>query len=355
MHFSKSKRIIFACAILAGFVFSCRTVTENLNQEKKEQPEILEHLPEFNHGVVDGVLATVGDQVILLSDLQRAIFLESKGQTKLLPNGKLEGGTLSSEQANQIFESIVNQKILQIKAKDLGFEVTEDELTQRIDDFLKQQNYTKEDLERQLQNSGVSFEEYRKDFRNGILKQQVIGRVIVPLVSVSNDEVNGFYLQQTKQTKQIKSVKLRSLMIHVPENFTYTPFDFPLVKKIESLIVEKKDFAELASEYSMSSEAKKTAGMLPSKPFQDLPTELRQKIASLKPGDVVGPISIAGSVFFFQYIGAEFSNDSDLQKNFNAWKNKLQEVKFSERFSEYLKNEKTKLRVITRSFAISRS
>lgn len=355
MHFSKSKRIVLALLLLAGFVFSCRTTTEVQTQGAAERSEILDRLPTFDDGVVDGVLATVGDQVILLSDFQRAVFLESKGQTKLLADGRLEGGALSAEQANQIFESIVNQKILQIKAKDLGFEVSEEELTQRIDEFLKQQGFAKSDLEQQLQNSGVSFEEYRKDFRNGILKQQVIGRVIVPLVSVSNDEVNGFYLQQTKQTKQIKSVNLRSLVIHIPENFRNTPLDFPLVKKVSSLIAEKKDFADLATEYSMSAEAKKTGGLLPSKSFQDLPPELRQKMANLTPGDVVGPISLAGSVFFFQYIGAEFSNDSDLKKNFNNWKNKLQEVKFGERFGEYLKNERAKLRVVTRDFSVSRA
>jgi parvulin-like peptidyl-prolyl isomerase len=311
-------------------------------------------LTSLDENTVDGILVTVAGSPILLSDLQQAILNASNGQTHLLANGRLIGGNITAKQAEQIFQSLINEKVLQTKAAELGLDLTNEELTQRINGFIKQQGYTQANLEEQLKLNHKSMEDYRKEFKSEILKQEVIGKVISPLVSVTNDEVKAFYLQQTKNTKQISSVKLRSLMIVPPEGESKDPLHSKQVLAIENKIAKKENFISLVKQYSMAVNASKNEGLLPPRPIQELPPALAKQLSTLNINDVAGPFLLGNSVFFFQYLGAEFVNSSDMQMKFSEWKNKLLDIKFNERLGEYLKNERAKLKINARPFKIER-
>lgn len=334
-------------------IASCQT-NEGSSNTSSKNITTLAPLKPFSPNTIDGLLVSVSDQSILLSDFQQAILGASKGQTQILSTGKLVGGTLTPQQANQILQSIINQKVLQIKSTEMGIDVGDAELTGRISEFLKQQNFTEFDLDEQLKKSGKTKEEYRQEFKNEILKQELIGRVISPTVTVTNDEVNSFYLQQTGSIKQVTAVKLRSLMINLPENYKKDPFKYETALKIKAALSKNQDFTELVKMYSMASNAAQTGGILPSRPLAELPPELRDKLTGLKINDVTGPYLIGNSLFYFQYMGAEFGNGSDLKANFTTWKNKLLNIKFEERLSDYIKNERLILRVNQRPFTISR-
>lgn len=339
--------------ILLISLVSCQSSQNQANSHTKNITTLAPLSP-FDNNTLDGLLVSVADQAVLLSDFQHAILTASNGQTQILANGKLVGGKMTTDQANQILQSVINQKVLQIKAQEVGIDVSDDELSGRINDFLRQQNYTEFDLEEQLKKVGKSMDEYRHEFKNEILKQELIGRVISPLVTVTDDEVNSFYLQQTGRIKQVTAVKLRSLMLNLPENYSSDPLKFAPVLQIQKALSEGKDFTELVKSYSMASNAIQTEGVLPSRPINELPLELKQKLTNLKINEVVGPFHIGNSLFFFQYLGAEFGSGSDLKANYSSWKNKLLNIKFEERLTEYLKNERAILRVNIRPFTITR-
>ena len=345
-------KLFYSLSILF-FLASCQSSEDSTNSHPKNTTTLAPLSP-FDNNTIDGLLVSVADQAILLSDFQHAILASSNGQTQILASGKLIGGTMTASQANQVLESLINQKVLQIKAQELGIDIGEDELSGRINDFLKQQNYTEFDLQEQLKKTGKTMDEYRHEFKNEVLKQELIGRVISPLVTVTDDEVNSFYLQQTGSIKQVTAVKLRSLMLNLPTNYSGDPLKFDPVIQIQKALSEGKDFSDLVKTYSMASNVAQTGGVLPSRSVNELPPELRQKLTHLKINDVVGPFHIGSSLFFFQYLGAEFGSGSDLKANYTSWKNKLSNIKFEERLTEYLKNERAILRVNLRPFTITR-
>ena len=352
----KFKKIeLFTAMVCSFFLLSaCTSTKKRAHSDSSQTITSLAPTTPFDSNTIDGVLATITDQVLLLSDLQQAILVSTNGQTRLLPNGQLIGGSLTTIQADQILDTLINQKILQIKAIELGFDVSEEELSQRIQEFLKQRGFSEADLEAQLVKSGKPMKDYRTEFKNEVLKQQLIGRVISPLVNVSDDEVKSFYLQQTGSVKQISTVKLRSLLIKVPENDENDPLNSALVKAISKKIADGESFVTLVKQFSMASDASTTEGLLPPRPISELPAPIKDKLSNLKMNQVIGPFVIGSSVFFFQYLGADFIADSDLQKNFGTWKAKLQDIKFNERLSEYLKSERTKLKANIRPFHFNR-
>lgn len=341
-----NKVLLFAIPIQSILVLnSCTTThTRPLNSTPAQTITSLAPKTPFDSSTMDGILATIADQVLLLSDLQQAIYLASNGQTRLMSNGLLVGGNMSPAQASQILDSMINQKVLLAKTAELGIEIPEDELSQRINEFLKQRGVTEEDLSEQLEKSGKSVEEYRNEFKSEILKQSLIARVITPLVNVSEEEVKSFYVQQAGGIKQISTIKLRSLLIQIADNEKDDILNSKVIKNINQKIAEKEDFSELVKQYSMAADVQKTGGLLPPKPIHELPEQVRSKISNIEVNEVVGPIVLGSTVFYFQYLGVELVADGEFQRNFSTWKNKLQDIKFNERLSEYLKAERTKLR-----------
>ena len=165
-------KIIPSVLLLAGLV-SCQTKTD-VPAQSSVKIKTLQPLAPFDSNTMDGLLVSISDKVILLSDFQNAVLAASNGQTTLSKTGKLVGGTFSIEKANELLQSLINQKVIEIKASELGIEISDTELTSRIDEFLKRQSYTEADLETQLKNSGQSLKVYRENFRRELIRQEFL-------------------------------------------------------------------------------------------------------------------------------------------------------------------------------------
>jgi parvulin-like peptidyl-prolyl isomerase len=107
--------------------------------------------------------------------------------------------------------------------------------------------------------------------------------------------------------------------------------------------------ASLVKLYSESPDALKTEGLLPPRAVKDLPADLQSKLKDIKPGEVVGPLQIASSVFFFEFIGFELEATDDFEKQKAQWESRLLEVKFKERLDDYVRAERTKVKVVRRA------
>jgi peptidyl-prolyl cis-trans isomerase SurA len=312
----------------------------------------------FSEKTLDGIIVSVGEDIILLSELQKAIQQVSAGQCKLLSNGKLVGGSISAQDAENILEQLISQKILSLRVQELGLSVTEDELDQEISSLLKQQNMTQEDFIKALQAEGETVTSHREEFRKQLETQRFIGRTIRPLVTVSEDEIRNSSASQQGQVEEDKKITLRSLLVQKYQEKESK------IQKIKEDLTAGKSFESIAKMHSEDPDVLKTSGMLPPRFLKDLPEELRKELPNKKKGDVIGPIQIGSSAFFFEYLAEETSatkNTPEATKNNQLNSKKRQEVeakildqKFKERLSEYLKAEKTKVKVTRRNFTISK-
>jgi parvulin-like peptidyl-prolyl isomerase len=307
---------------------------------------------------VDSILVTVGDEIILLSDFQRAVSMASESKSTLSASGKLSGGTMTVEEANRVLEQLINQRVMAIKIRELGLQVTKDELSTEIESFLKRQNLTPEKLQEQLTAEGESMDNYREEFQRQLEMERLIGRMIRPTVSVTDDDVRSFYLQQPGIAEKQQRVKLRKLMIALSVDGSIVAERRANVAQVEREVraadPASLDFERLVKLYSNDPDAIK-GGALDPKELRELPAELRTKLtADLKIGSVVGPLSIGGDVFFFQYLGSVLGDEKAFEKQKDHWRNMLLETKGNERLEEYLKAERTKTKIVRRNVVVTR-
>jgi parvulin-like peptidyl-prolyl isomerase len=310
----------------------------------------------LNANTLEAVIVTIADEPLLLSELQRAIYLASQRQTKLTAQGRLVGGNLTSVDADIILEQLINQKILSIRTRELGLNLSEDELDAELRGFLQQQNISEEKFQELLKSEGETPDSHREEFRKQIETQRFIGRVIRPLVSVTDDQVRGFYMQQTADREKSQLVRLRSLMIEIPSGLSSDELQSKK-KNIEAIrrdLDAGRPFVELVQIYSEAKDVLKNKGELPPRPLNELPEKLRQRIKGKNPPLVVGPIELGMSVFFFEFLGMELGDQKEYERLRPQFEAKLLDIKFRERLDEYLRTERTKVKVTRREIRFVR-
>ncbi len=300
-------------------------------------------------GTIDAIIANVGGKILLLSDLQRAVTVASRGQAALLPTGKIQGQSVSSQQVAELFDKLIEQSLLELKVEEMGLEVTESELDQEIAKFLESRNITRGDFLSMLEQEGETEASHRSEFKRQLETQRFIGRAIRPLVSVSDEEVKSFALSQAtndkkpQQTAEEKYV-LRSLLI---SGRSSDPQGALKVKSVQKALNSGSPFEEVVKIYSDAADAQESGGLLEPKLPSTLPPELVKALEGAAEGKVVGPLEIGSTTFFFQLVSREKSSISQTSEKIDLekWKQRLLEVKFAERLQSYLDAERDKVNV----------
>jgi peptidyl-prolyl cis-trans isomerase SurA len=118
--------------------------------------------------VVDRIVAIVGDEIITLSDVKR---VEGRGKKEAL-------------------NSLIREKLFQSEIERLEIKVTEDEMARAIQEVLYRNRITVDELKRELQGKGMTYDAYKVDLAREIQKMKFLGQVIYPRIKISEDEVN---------------------------------------------------------------------------------------------------------------------------------------------------------------------
>jgi parvulin-like peptidyl-prolyl isomerase len=311
---------------------------------------------ELNANTLDAVIVTIADEPLLLSELQKAVFLTSQKQTRLTAQGQLVGGQMTAADAETVMDQLINQKILSIRVRELGLNLSEDELDSELKSFLQQQNISEDKLSELLRAEGETPDSHREEFRKQIETQRFIGRIIRPLVSVTDDQIRGYYLQQNADKEKSQLVRLRSLMLEIPSGLTSEELQTKKrsIETIRRDIDAGRPFTELVQIYSEAKDALKTKGELPPKAMNELPEKLRSRLKGKTPPLVVGPIELGSAVFFFEFLGTQLGDQKEYEKLRPQLESKLLDLKFRERLDEYLRSERLKVKVNRKSLRFYR-
>ena len=327
---------------LSQFLFLISCVSHDL-ETPSETKSALEPKLRTTSNTVDAVICRIGQEIILFSELQKAI--EEKNGF-LLPTGQVEKMSLADAQG--ILDQLVLDKLILIKIKDQKITLTEEELTQRINDFLKRQGASAEELEKTLTARGQSMQGYRNDFRFQVERELLIGKMISPFVTADPKDVEDYFYETTKPKKIVSSIVLRSLRI----DHDLHPNLKERIKLIEEKIAQKQHFEGLILEYSDALDKEESKGLLPPKPLEDFPSEI-QASATLEAGHVFGPLEIGSSTFFFEYVESKHNKNPDFETHFDEWKQRYLNSAMYKRFREYLISERSKIQISYQSMTLA--
>jgi peptidyl-prolyl cis-trans isomerase SurA len=208
--------------------------------------------------VVEEIVARVNNDAITLSDMQKAdqsLHEEIVHDCPGCSPDKVD--EVYKEKQKDLLRDLVDQALLTERAKDMGISV-ETDVIKRLDELRKQNNLgSMEDMEKEVEKQGLSWEDLKTQIRNNLLTQEVIRREVGSHINIPSDEVKKYYDEHQKDFVRPEQVVLAEIFLSTEGK---SPEEMSSVeKKAEDLrnrVVKGEDFNEIAKHFSEGSTAK---------------------------------------------------------------------------------------------------
>ena len=208
--------------------------------------------------VVEEILARVNNEIITVTDLQRARnSLEDEAKQECRNCSPQQLQLLITEKEKNLLRDLIDQSLLVQHAKDLGISVEAD-VVKRLDQ-LRQQNgiATMEDLEKKINESGISFEDFKANIRNNLLTQEVIRREVGSKIIIGRDEVQKYYDEHKNEFQRPEQVVLREIFVTTDgKNEAEIAEQEKKARNLLERVKKGEDFGELAKRFSDGTTAK---------------------------------------------------------------------------------------------------
>jgi peptidyl-prolyl cis-trans isomerase SurA len=207
--------------------------------------------------VVEEIIARVNNEIITMSDYQRAgAGLQQEVQQDCENCTPQQIAIEVADRRKNLLRDMIDQQLLIERAKDMDINV-ETELVKRLDDVRKQNNLASmEDLEKAVEGQGLIWEDYKSQIRNGMLTQEVIRREVGGHLDIGSDEVKKYYEAHKQNYNRPEQVALAEIFLSTegksPEEIAavHTRAD-----DLHNRLVKGEDFTVLAKRYSQGSTA----------------------------------------------------------------------------------------------------
>lgn len=227
--------------------------------------------------LVDRIAAVVNDDVITLSEVRAASRpLEQPGQTEA------ERQRLMSD----VLDDLIADRLLEQQIRESEVEVTEADLERAVQDILRQNNITREQLEQALAARNMSMSQYREDLREQLLRLKVIDRNVRSKITITETEVEEAYQREIRDQDKTELVTISHI---------YVPFgDAPAAARATAeaaleRVRQGEAFEDVAREVSQGPTAS-TGGSLGELAVGGLLPGLARAVASMEVGDLSEPV-----------------------------------------------------------------
>ncbi len=262
----------------------------------------------FSATLIDRVVAIVDGEPILQSEVNEKI---KKGPLVALSDWPAEA---TSDQFQRALNDMINIRLVLKKADELELTVEDADLESQINKLLTSQGADRKALEDFLKQQGKTYEQYKEDFKHQMIVRRFQGRVILPLVKITEKDVQNHYLKISGNSAQSVRLDVNQITFNILGDKT---LDAPKLKIANELVARARkgeDFSNLAKVYGDSQSS--LTGIKPA----DLSPKIRQAISGLGLGDVSEVVEVGRQLFIFHIDKRELAGDS----NFTAKKDEIE-------------------------------
>ena len=205
--------------------------------------------------VVDRIVAVVNQEIIILSEVEKAADLFKE-------EIKAEDRWERQEQVQRVFrktlDNLIEEKLLDQEVKKAGIKVTGKEVEGAIDDIKRRNAITQEGLEKALANEGLSFEAFKKQIEKRLQRMKFLQWAMKVEPKIGEKELRDFYQRNIDQYRMNESYRPSHILFAIPKEAT--PQEVLEIRKKCQMVLEKikrgEDFGEMALLYSEDASSK---------------------------------------------------------------------------------------------------
>jgi len=166
--------------------------------------------------VEDRIVAVVNNEVITLYELNKMVgaYVDRIAQSAR----KEDREKLIAETRTVIMNRMVEDLLVEQEAKKQGITVKEDDVMASINDILARRKMKLENLKAGLLKEGSSFEAYKEEVRNHLMKMRLATKEVRSKISVSDEEIGDYYSKHRDLYEGKEAVRLQQILLIVPKD-----------------------------------------------------------------------------------------------------------------------------------------
>lgn len=242
--------------------------------------------------LVDKIVAVAGDHPILHSEAQ------AKVTTGPLITVSDYPATARASRRQRAINDLINLQLVKTALAELDAGVSDAEIEREIDAFLQQKGLTRTDLDVFLRSQGKTYAHYKKDFYHQLLLRKFHGAIIVPSITVTDEDIKTYYLKKSGRIGDLVTLDLQQIFI---------------AGKDKKLINEAYQRLQAGTPFAVVSELyhdQQTSATMQEVQLQDLSPTIRNALRKLTEGQFSPPLATAAGQHIFYVNKRQVSVDA---------------------------------------------
>jgi peptidyl-prolyl cis-trans isomerase SurA len=283
--------------------------------------------------LLDGVAAIIGDEIILISELN----LSSRRMTEAVER---EQGKLPPEAIHQIrkeaLQRLIDDRLIGAVATRLSIETSEEEIDEAIEGIARSEDVSVEQVYGSAASEGLSRERYRAELANQITRMKVISSSVRSRVTVIESEVQELYNMRYGDLEPGPRVRVRHILLPWPQEGSQATREdaWRFANEIRERALASEDFPVLARTYSAAPSAQQ--GGLTVFKESDTSNEIKEKVFHLEPGAISPLIETEHGINLFQMLDRFDPSETKLEDVHESLEAELIERKMGPEFESWM-------------------
>jgi peptidyl-prolyl cis-trans isomerase SurA len=263
--------------------------------------------PSFSDAeLVDRVVAEVNDDVITLSELEKAGESYFK---RIRDNAPAREVKIALEKAREeVLASLVDKMLLQQEAAKMSISVSEAEIDMAIDQILARNKATIEDFKKDLAAMHLTEQQYREDLRDQMLQSKLSNFQVRSRIVITEEDIQEYYQKQYTQENQESGYYLLQMGFTWEEKGnlvmpgTIAKQDAEKrAEEIRNRVLDGESFKDLAKSFSNLPSAK-DGGDIGLIKKDEMARYMRDTVLAMKPGEVSPIVETESGYQFFKLL-----------------------------------------------------
>jgi peptidyl-prolyl cis-trans isomerase SurA len=284
----------------------------------------------------DQIVAVVNDDVVTKSELNLAL---STARAQI----SQESVPTPPEQIlrKQVLDQLINKKLQLQIAKQVGIDVTDDDLNKAIQQVATQNNITVATLYERLKQEGMSLTDYRNEIRDQLTMQRLQQQEVVNHITITPQEVDNFLKSNAWKTNTAKEYRIDDILILTSD--APSPDEIRAARTRAQMVLNKLknglSFTSVAQADSSGARALQ-GGDLGWRKLPEIPSAFAEQISRMQKNEIAGPIQTPNG---FHIIKLSDTRALSSQQAITERK-QIEELLLQRKFEEAMQNWVSRLR-----------
>lgn len=247
-------------------------------------------------GVVERVIAIVGDRAILLSELRR----RARPFMAQLPQGHdAQRAAAASQLLSTLLQRMVDEELEHRAATRARISVTAQEVEEALERVAQQNEVSIAQLLTEAEKTGLDARGYREEIRRQLLESKLLNLKVQGRIRVTEEDTRALYRRLQLEARAQLQFSAAWIRINVPKsaNDEQALQSRKLAESLATRARQGEDFAELARAHSQDEETRERGGQLGSRKPGTLPPAVDKALMALDVGEVSDPVRFRGDFY----------------------------------------------------------